>query len=60
MLLVNNKWCNPMHATIKEQICNKDIELLEVNLRPYYLPREFTLVVAIVVYIPLSAKAEVV
>lgn len=59
LLLVNNKWCNPNHATIKEQICNKDIELLAVSLRPYYLPREFTVVVAIVVYIPPSAKAEV-
>lgn len=58
ILLANNKWCNPTHAIIKEQICNKDIELLAVSLRPYYLPREFTVVVAIVVYIPPSAKAE--
>ena len=57
-LLVNNRWCNPKHATIKERICNKDIELLAVSLRPYYLPREFTVVVAIVVYIPPSAHAE--
>ncbi len=60
ILLVNNKWCNPRHATIKEQICNKDTELLVVSLRPYYLPQEFTVVVAIVVYIPPAAKAEVV
>ena len=59
LLLVNNKWCNPNHATVKEQICNKDIELLAVSLRPYYLPREFTVVITIAVYIPPSAKAEV-
>lgn len=30
ILLVYN-WCNPNRATIKEQICNKDIELLAVS-----------------------------
>ena len=59
MLLVNNRWCNPNHASIKERICNRDIELLAVSLRPYYLPREFTVVMASVVYIPPSTNAEV-
>lgn len=59
ILLVNNNWCNPNHATIKERICNEDIELLAVSLRPYYLPREFSVVVAIVVYIPPLANAEI-
>lgn len=55
---INNNWCNPRHATIKEQICNKDIELLAVSLRPYYMPREFSAAFAIVVYIPPSTHAE--
>lgn len=58
-ILFVNKWCNPKHATIKEQICTKDNELLVVSLRPHYLPREFTVVLAILVYIPPSANAEV-
>lgn len=41
VLFINNKWCNPGHATVKEQICNKDIELLAVSLRPYYWLREW-------------------
>lgn len=57
-VFINSKWCNPHHATIKKQICNKDIELLAVSLRPYYMPREFPAVIAIVVYIPPSAHAE--
>lgn len=51
ILLINGKWCNPSHVTIKEQICTKDTELLAVSLRTHYLPREFTVVNDIVVYI---------
>lgn len=29
------------HVTVKETICCRDIELLAVSLRPYYMPREF-------------------
>ncbi|KAI3366266.1 hypothetical protein L3Q82_009739 [Scortum barcoo] len=34
-----------------------DIELLAVSIRPYYLPREFSHVIAITTYIPPSANA---
>jgi len=48
---VNNGWCNPGHITVKERVCSPDIELLlAVSLRPYYLPREFTRAIVIVVY----------
>ncbi|KAI3372347.1 hypothetical protein L3Q82_022846 [Scortum barcoo] len=33
-----------------EQHCCKDIELLAVSMRPYYLPREFTHALVVVVY----------
>lgn len=56
-ILVNNKWCNPGHVTVKEHVCSPDIELLAVSLRPYYLPREFSHVILLVVYIPPSANA---
>ncbi|KAI3363759.1 hypothetical protein L3Q82_001375 [Scortum barcoo] len=35
-----------------------DIELLAVSIRPYYLPREFSHVIAITTYIPPSANAD--
>ncbi|TWW79918.1 hypothetical protein D4764_10G0009480 [Takifugu flavidus] len=35
-----------------------DVELIAVGLRPYYLPREFTNVIAITVYIPPTGKAD--
>ncbi|KAI4894907.1 hypothetical protein NFI96_007435 [Prochilodus magdalenae] len=55
-VLVNNRWCSPGHITVKERICCPDIELLAVGLRPYYLPREFSHVVVVAVYIPPSAN----
>ncbi|KAK7913293.1 hypothetical protein WMY93_013504 [Mugilogobius chulae] len=57
-VFVNEKWCKPGHCVVKEQRCNKDIELLAVSMRPYYLPREFTHVIVIAVYVPPSANAE--
>lgn len=36
-----------------------DVELLAVGLRPYYVPREFSQIIAIVVSIPPPATAEV-
>lgn len=51
-LFVNERWCRPAHITTKEVACNKVIELLAVGMRPYYLPREFSYVIAITVYIP--------
>lgn len=56
-VFVNSKWCNTKHVTVGERIYTPDTELLTVGLRPYYLPREFSHVVTVVVYIPPSAVA---
>lgn len=55
---VNERWCKPEHCTIKERFCSRDIELFAVSMRPYYLPREFSHVIVIAVYVPPSAHAE--
>ena len=44
-VLVNNRWCNPGHVSLKECVCRPDIELVAVGLPPYYLPREFNSVI---------------
>lgn len=59
ILYVNNRWCNPSHLTIKDTLCCRDVELLAVSLRPHYLPREFTHVITVCVYIPSRADAAV-
>lgn len=58
ILYVNSRWCNPGHLNVKAVKCGRDCELLAVSLRPYYLPREFTRVIAVCVYIPPRANAE--
>lgn len=42
------------------RFCNRDVKLLVIRIRLYYLLREFTSVIAITVYIPPSGKADVV
>ena len=47
---INQSWCN--NFSIHTKFCSKFIEILILNLRPFYLPREFNKVYVIVVYIP--------
>ena len=57
-LYVNKQWCHPGHISEKQRVCDQNIELLAVSCRPYYLPREFSNVIVILVYIPPSANAK--
>ena len=57
-LFINNRWCNQGHVMVKEIMCNRDIELLPVGLRPYYMPKEFSHAIAVVVYVPLRVHAD--
>lgn len=54
---MNNRWCNPGHVSVKMVLCCRDLELLAVSLQPYYLPREFSHVITVCVYILPSAHA---
>lgn len=54
-VLVNSRWC---HISVKYWFCSADVELIAIRLRPYYLPREFTSVIAITVYIPPCGDAD--
>ena len=44
-------------CTVAIALYSPDIELLTVEMRPYYLPREFTSAILIHVYVPPSADA---
>lgn len=57
-LYVNDRWCHPCHVTVKERVCDPNIELLTVSCRPYYLPRELSHVIALVVYISPSGNGK--
>ncbi|XP_077578764.1 uncharacterized protein LOC144200462 [Stigmatopora nigra] len=58
-VFINSRWCSPGHITVKEQFCTRNIELVAVSIRPFYIPREFSHVIIITVYIPPSADAAV-
>lgn len=45
---------------VKMTICGHDIEHLAVSLQPYYMPRDFSHAIAVCVYIPPQADADVV
>lgn len=52
IVYINNHWCNSGHVSVEVVWCCQDLELLAVSLRPYYLPREFSHMIVIYVYIP--------
>lgn len=54
---VKDSWCSQF--TIRETICDPDIEALCLTMRPYYLPREFGSVSICAAYVPPGAKANV-
>ncbi len=57
-MYVNYKWCNLSHIIAKKIRC-QDMELCKVSLRPYYVPKEFSHIIAIIVYILPQAGAVV-
>ncbi|KAI4889727.1 hypothetical protein NFI96_033082 [Prochilodus magdalenae] len=59
VLFVNIRCCTPGHVTVKERICCRDIELLAVSLRPYYMPRELSQAIAVCVYVPPRVNPEI-
>ena len=54
-IYVHDDWCN--NSMIIERHCSPDIEYMSVRCRPYFLPRELTVVIVTAVYIPPDANA---
>ena len=51
---VHNNWCN--NGTIIDRHCSPDVEYMSVRCRPFFLPRELTVVIVTAVYIPPDAS----
>lgn len=49
-MAVNRRWAP--NYTVREMECCKHYEILTVSFRPFYLPREFSQVTVILVYVP--------
>ena len=52
---INDLWCRS--HSVKYKICDPNVEILGMTLRPFYLPREFGCIPLFVVYAPPSGKA---
>lgn len=53
-MYVHTTWCN--NGTIVDKHCSPDLEYMSVRCRPFFLPRELTVVFISAVYIPPSAN----
>jgi hypothetical protein len=54
-IFVNNSWC-----TISKDVsshCSPEVEFLMISCRPHYLPREFSSIFFVAVYIPPQSEA---
>ena len=49
-MYVHENWCN--NGTIIDKHCSPDLEYMSVRCRPFFLPRELTVVIVKAVYIP--------
>ena len=54
-IYVKGTWCRQL--TVKETVCNPDLELLCVSLQPFYLPREFGNIIICAAYVPPDGNA---
>ncbi len=54
-VFINNRWCR--QYTLRKTLCNPDVELMCLSLRPLYLPREFGSIILCTVYVPPSGNA---
>ncbi|XP_068604292.1 sorting nexin-7 [Brachionichthys hirsutus] len=52
---INRGWCT--NCSVVSSHCSEAVEHLTIRCRPHYLPREFTAVFVVAVYIPPSANA---
>ncbi len=49
--MINKKWCDPRNISILSHYCSPHLEHLSIICRPFYLPREFSSIMATAVYI---------
>ncbi len=53
--MTNKKWCDPRNISSLSRSCSPHLEHLSIICRPFYLPREFSAVIATAAYIPPQA-----
>ncbi|XP_062918878.1 uncharacterized protein LOC134354070 [Mobula hypostoma] len=54
--MINSLWCTSVAMLF--QSCSPDLEHLAIKCSPFYLPREFSAIILVAVYIPSQAHVE--
>jgi hypothetical protein len=57
--MTNKKWCDPRNTTVLSTGWSSHQEHLTILYRPHYLPREFTAIITMAVYIPPHADTDI-
>ena len=55
-IFVNNSWCTKSKEV--SRFCSPEVEYIVINSRPHYLPREFSAILFVAVYLPPQTDAE--
>ena len=56
-LFVNNSWCAMSNIKEFSRYCSPEVENRMISCRPHYLPREFSSVLFVAVYLPPESEA---
>jgi hypothetical protein len=54
---VNNSWCAMSKIKEVSQYCSPEVEYLMISCRPHYLPREFSSILFLAIYLPPHTEA---
>jgi hypothetical protein len=54
-IFVNNSWCTKSKEV--SRFCSPEVEYIVINCRPHYLPREFSAILFVAVYLPPQTDA---
>ncbi len=55
---INNLWCDERNIHSIKSFCSPDLEFHTLLCRPFWLPREFTAIIIMAVYIPPQANTD--
>ncbi len=55
---INNLWCDERNLHSIKSFCSPDLEFHTLLCRPFWLPREFTAIIIMAVYIPPQANTD--
>ena len=54
---VNNNWCTKSNIKEVSTFCSSEVEYLKISCRPHYIPREFSSIFFVAVYLPPQTDA---